>query len=268
VILTTNSQLISFLGDPNFPSKISIDKSDRGERIRLYENLYGQYSRLEFTRWYDRPIAIAGLEKRLIHDLNAQGGFGVFDDGRSLLQRSLLWRKGQEVSALTPIEFPPGRALLVPTWSWMRYEGAIDYLDVPLGEVEWELPDDEIRGPWTAGGAVSWHTGDGKGVVALSATARSFKMVESGTEDFGLFYDMRTPSDTEEKALKCVIAGKMRMKVGFPTGEATHYVLLIMPKKMNSPRGEKIYERVGVGYMAGKFIDLVATGSAGLVSIQ
>jgi hypothetical protein len=150
----------------------------------------------------------------------------------------------------------------------MGYEGAIDYLDLPLGGVEWELPDDEILGPWAEGGMESWHTGDGKRVVALSATARGFKMGGDNEDDFGLFYDMAEPSKMEEKAIKCVIAGKRRMKAGFPTDETTHYVLLIAPKKTDSPREEKIYERVGVGYMAGKYINLGVTGSAELVSIQ
>jgi hypothetical protein len=149
----------------------------------------------------------------------------------------------------------------------MGYKGAIDYLEMPLGGVEWGLPD-EILGPWAEGGAESWHTGDGKGVVALSATARRFKMGQENKEDFAIFYDMDKPTKTEEKTLKCVVVGKRRMKAGTPMDETTHYVLLIAPKKTDSPRGEKIYERVGIGYMAGKFIDLVATGSAGLVNVQ
>jgi hypothetical protein len=147
----------------------------------------------------------------------------------------------------------------------MGYKGAIDYLDLPLGGVEW-LPD-EILGPWTEGGAESWHPGDGKGIVALSATARRFTMGEKNEEDFGIFYDRAEPIKTEEKTLKCVVVGKRRMKAGTPTHETTHYVLLIALKKTDFPRG-KIYERVGVGYIAGKFIDLVATGSAGLVNVQ
>ncbi|TAQ86819.1 hypothetical protein B7494_g4843 [Chlorociboria aeruginascens] len=143
-----DNQLIFFLGDQNFPSKIFSGNSDHGKRIRMYGNLYRQYSRLEFTPWYDRPIAIAGLEKCLICNLNAQVGFGIFNNRRSLLQPSLLWRTGQEASALIPIKLLPDRALLAPSWSWMGYEGIIDYFDVPLREVEWELPDGEIRGPW------------------------------------------------------------------------------------------------------------------------
>jgi hypothetical protein len=49
-----------------------------------------QYSRLLFSRIEDRPIAIAGLEKRLIGAFGTQGGFGVFAAPDGLLQRSLL----------------------------------------------------------------------------------------------------------------------------------------------------------------------------------
>jgi len=47
-----------------------------------------------------------------------------------------------------------------------------------------------------------------------------------------------------------------------------YYVLLIIPKKTDSLKEEKIYKRVGVGYVARKYIYLGATGSAELVSIQ
>lgn len=33
------SKTASFLGDPNFPSKLSNDATSRGEKIRLYEDL-------------------------------------------------------------------------------------------------------------------------------------------------------------------------------------------------------------------------------------
>jgi hypothetical protein len=46
------------------------------------------------------------------------------------------------------------------------------------------------------------------------------------------------------------------------------YILLITLKKSDSPRGEKLYERVGVSYIAGKFIDLVGNRASGLVNIQ
>ncbi|KAJ9148868.1 hypothetical protein NKR23_g4690 [Pleurostoma richardsiae] len=128
-----DNKLASFLGDPNFPQVIALSSS-RGEKIRLYEDLYKQYSRLEFSWLADRAVAIAGLEKRLIRDFN-NGGYGVFDDGRGLLHRSLLWRRGVDQPSLSRIVFPLGRRS-APTWSWMGYNGGIDYFsddDLPLG---------------------------------------------------------------------------------------------------------------------------------------
>jgi hypothetical protein len=149
----------------------------------------------------------------------------------------------------------------------MGYKGAIDYLDLPLGGVDW-LPD-AILSPWAEGGAESWHTGDGKGVVALSATARVFTVGEQDEKNFGTFYDRGKPSKEEEKTFRCVVVGKRMARAKMPVGEITHYVLLIAPKKTtDSPRGEKLYERVGVGYMAGRFIDLVGNGASGLVNVQ
>jgi hypothetical protein len=148
----------------------------------------------------------------------------------------------------------------------MGHKGGIDFLDLPLGGVEW-LPD-EILGPWAEGGEETWHTGDGKGVVELGAAAKGLRIGGVDEEDFKIFYDRTDPVKIEEKTLKCVVVGKRRMTLNTPKDETTHYVLLIAPKSGQSPRGGKIYERVGVGYMAGKFIDWAGTGPAGLVNVQ
>lgn len=190
----------------------------------------------------------------------------MFDDGRSLLQRSLLWRKGQEVSTLERIDFPPETSLLVPSWSWMGYKGAIDYLDLPLGGVDWLT--NEIVGPWVEGGAETWHAGDSKEVVALSATARGFRMGKDEDKDFDIVYDRAKPVKGVEKTLKCVVVGKRKVRPQPPQDETIHYVLVISPNTMDPPKGERIYERIGVGYMAGRFINLVEPGLEEIVSVQ
>lgn len=70
------------------------------------------------------------------------------------------------------------------------------------------------------------------------------------------------------KVIKCIMTRKRRMKAGFLMDKTIYYVLLIIPKKTDSLKEEKIYKRVGVGYVARKYIYLGATGSAELVSIQ
>ncbi|KAL2073331.1 hypothetical protein VTL71DRAFT_10655 [Oculimacula yallundae] len=246
------TQLISFLGDPNFPSKIATESSDRGARIRLYEDFYRLYSRLDFTRWSDRLIAIAGLERRLLRDLDVEGGFGVFDDDRSFLQRSLLWRKGQGVSVLERITLTPEEPLPVPTWSWMGYKSAIDYLDLPLGKVDWTPA--EIISPWKAAKNAP-KTVDGESMTQLKAMARTFAIGEDQEGEISIIYDRSRPSDAEEKTFRCVVLG--RLKEAKPIENTQHYVLLIEPVLFSAK--ENMYRRAGVGYMPGKHIDLRAT---------
>ncbi|KAK0111475.1 hypothetical protein ONS95_001830 [Cadophora gregata] len=257
------NKLISFLGDPNFPSKIAIENSgsDRGERIRLYEDFYRQYSRLDFTRWTDRPIAISGLQKRLLRDLEVEGGFGVFDDGRSLLQRSLLWKRAEDVSTLEKVLLLSGEPIAVPSWSWMGYKNPIDYLDLPLGDVYWT--PDEIVSPWT--GTTKDSDIDGsQNIGRLKAVARGYTVAEDHETRFRIFYDMDKPSEARAKTLKCVVMGRAVAKTRVE--ETTHYVLVITPISVSNE--ESIYERAGVGYMAGSYIDFADAGLLQMVTIH
>lgn len=88
----------------------------------------------------------------MVRDFKACGGYGVFDDkSSSLLPRSLLWRRTDPEQGLKPLRriLPEGQ---LPSWSWMAYDGPIDYLDVPFGEVDWFEGD--IVSPWSGNGAV------------------------------------------------------------------------------------------------------------------
>ena len=244
--------------DPNFP-KVAIQYS-RGGQILFYQDLYSQYSRLKFTRIGDRPIAIAGLEKRVIHAFNTLGGFGVFDDGHSLLRRTLLWHRGFGESTLDRIEFPPDRHMTVPTWSWMAYEGGIDYLDLPFDGVDWE--EKEIRSPWKPGSAGVWHTVDQIGITELSAVARDFDFKESTGQQSQIIYDIPATTDgVVNQQVKCVVVGRLK-SVEYPERDKMHYVLLITQRPSQTFRGEQVYERVGVGYMPGSWINLDQPGTA------
>ena len=176
---TTNnlpsSNLAAFLGDPNFPQ--IIEQANQGEKIMRYQNLYKQYSELDLTNAYDRPVAIDGLQDRILSALRTNGGFGVFDEGkkRGLLRRSLLWYRGNETARLERIVFPPNRAIsTVPSWSWMAYTGGVEYISPVFGGSDWE----EMESPWS--GVAMPGRGGRHGVrsnprnVALVAMARRF----------------------------------------------------------------------------------------------
>jgi hypothetical protein len=252
----TISKLASFLGDPNFP-EVAI-QSTRGGKIRLYQDLYIQYSRLNFTRISDRAIAIAGLEKRLIHDLKTYGGFGVLDDGLGLLHRSLLWQRGSEESTMDRIVFPADRQMMmIPTWSWMAYKGGIDYLDLPFDGVDW---DEQIRSPWNPGSREVWHTGDQAGIVELSAIARDFDFTGTTGPESKLIYDIPGRSSGPSQSVKCVVVGRLKNS-GQNERNKMHYVLLVSPISSQVTRGGQVCERVGVGQVLGRWIKLDPPGT-------
>lgn len=214
------------------------------------------YSRLAFSYQRDRPIAIAGLEKRLIQSFGVHGGFGVLDDdGPGLLRRSLLWCRGSDEASLHRINFDGDERLQVanevpppPTWSWMAYKGGIDYLNLPFGKVEWEQVD--ILSPWSSAPVGAWYSSDpGTSITGLSVIARDFDIGDTTRWNERIIYD--TPKESGSwPGLKCVVLGRT-LNPEQHVLESTHYVLLVRQKTPQTGRGGPFYERVGVGYMPG-----------------
>lgn len=252
------STLASFLGDPVFP-KVAMDSS-RGGKIRLYQDLYARYSRLALSHQEDRPVAIAGLEKRLVKSFGVHGGFGVLDDDSlGLLRRSLLWCRGFDQPSLQRIDFkeherqqtshliPPP-----PSWSWMAYRGGVDYLDLPFDNVDWEGHD--ILSPWSTAQPGTWYSSNsGRHGARISVIARTFDLETMKRSDSNLIFDTPSESKTFISSLKCVILGKMKKSLR-PEHERLHYVLLVSPVPSQGRHGRIMYERVGVGYMPGHLI--------------
>lgn len=219
-----------------------------------------QYSRLQFTKAYDRPSAIAGLEQRLIRAFGQHGGFGVFD---LYFGRSLLWRRENE--AMRDISFPSPRDR-APSWSWMAYEGAIRFLDVPFDGVAWE-GEGQIRAPWSVGRAAGkeWHTGDGGRNSYLTGKVRGINVEAAGN---GVVFD-KVVAPGEQRTVRCVIVG--RQKTTFSPNEAArrHYVLVVARKHEKDGGGEdgsETYERVGVGAVPGSCIVLDGPGLQARIS--
>ncbi|WAO91722.1 Protein kinase domain-containing protein [Fusarium falciforme] len=196
----------AFLGDPNFPD-LAI-KSSKGTKIRFYEELYEGYSRLDLTKAYDRPIAIAGLEQRLVNAFETHGGYGVFQG--EFFGRSLLWvRDARFTDKLKKIDFPSSQKYAVPTWSWMAYQGAITFMNLPFDEVDWEEGRDAIKSPWTwsdsSSSSTTWHTGNSNENIDLTAYARD--LVSPGSAEKGIVYDQGRTGLTDGR-LRCVVVGK------------------------------------------------------------
>lgn len=233
--------------------------SSSGGKISIYQDLYRHYSRLQLGRTFDRPIAIAGLEKRLIGAFKTVGGFGVFDDGRGLLCRALLWHRGSDETTLFRIIFPADHHLKIPTWSWMAYEGGIDYLDLPLNGIDWKL--DEILSPWHVDSVAStWHTGDQK-KTEIKAIARTFAISRRDGAEYKLIYDIPETFDDSSREVKCVVVGtlktkdSLKMSDSLKTPNTMHFVLLITMMGILKDSQASMYQRVGVGQIPGRCIN-------------
>lgn len=245
-------------------------QASRGGKIVMYQDLYSRYSHLQFSHIYDRPIAIAGLEYRLIRDLKIRGGFGVLDEERhGLLRRSLLWRRASSQSSLEKIDFSSGSRSLStlsrpPTWSWMSYKGAIDYIHPEFDQVDWEI--EEIVSPWSSSPLGTWsYTGDSsREPLGLRVVARDFNATDMSrmSEDEIVVLDGPHVSKPE---LECVILGRFKSPGKQEAREArVHLVMFVrFQKRLDGPQGIRVYHRAGVGSVPGSLICWDVEGKRG-----
>ncbi|KAI0432193.1 hypothetical protein F5Y09DRAFT_160880 [Xylaria sp. FL1042] len=246
-----HNNMADFLGDPNFPNKaISVQ---RGLRIRYFQDLYKQYSRLNFSRIEDRPFAIEGLENRLRTAYGTDGAYGIFDDGpgKGLFHRSLLWQRGEDEPSpgLSRIVFPPGCKVTVPTWSWMAYCGGIDYVDPPFDQTIWEKEDIHPPRIKSSSSANSSHTPHAR--MELQVTVRRFNVAGHQEGEVKLVYDIEK-GKPDGMQPQCVVVAKSRE--GRTSQEKKYYVLLVSPSNLPVNGDDHVYERVGAGAMLGRFI--------------
>lgn len=248
--------MVGFLGDPNFPEKAlrndNNSETSRGQKIMYFQQLFKDYSRLQFSHMADKPIAIRGLETRLYAAYRVSGAFGILNDGRDggLFHRSLLWRRDQE-DPMTPINFT-GRNMYVPTWSWMAYEGSIDYLLLrEFNQVHWEK--DDVCPPNINLQNTSLETVALAGELDILVKAREFSEAAEREGHYVVRYDSKRTTSSDGNRPCCVVVAKH--KGGASAAEKLHYVLIVAPKDKTGKGGKMVYERLGVGYMLGRYIE-------------
>jgi hypothetical protein len=140
----------------------------------------------------------------------------------------------------------------------MAYEGGIDFLELPLGGVEW--PESEIHSPWRIKDPRGYHTSDHGAGMELRAIARKFDVKAFSRSEFMIVYDI---PQTEGIPLACIVMG-MRVEDGRPSNAWRHFVLFITPKATEAG----VYERVGVGFMPGTFIDMSIQEESNLIRVR
>lgn len=187
-----------------------------------------------------------GLETRLIDTFQTRGGFGVFE---CFLPHSLLWQRA--TATLKPIESFHNDQVPPPTWSWMAYEGTINYLPVPLGKVTW-CPDNIIS-PFSPQATAASFPNRPVGDPDASYLRASISEI-SGTPNLPTKYTFKAVYDLPDRepshAHSCVVLGS-----GLPyngSGGKVHYVLLVHP--VSGWEVKNVYKRVGVAILDDKYI--------------
>ncbi|EPE02632.1 heterokaryon incompatibility protein [Ophiostoma piceae UAMH 11346] len=258
----------SFFADPDFPQSASTYY--QGMRIRFFQSIYSAYSKLQFSRITDRPVALAGIQSRLAQTFNSRAYYGLV--GKHFY-RSLLWQRADEVQELPCIDFPGDRR--VPSWSWMAVDGEISYLDVPFGEVDWNTlinspmlgsVDDSSSTPLIrqVSDSVAYGTSDAI-ISSPSYGLVSTSVLDNSKPEMAYFFLDRPaqlpPAADLRRTIRCVVVATS--KLGRGEGGQVCYVLVVAPKSYETEG--RFYERIGVGRL---YQDELCTLAEGTIQIE
>jgi hypothetical protein len=166
--------------------------------------------------------------------VETNGGHGVLE---IFLRRGLLWKRqdsrlkcinfsvktGEEKTVLDP----------VPSWSWMAYDGAIEYMDVPLEGADWDQWERDVISPWTS------SKDDGSTSNELQCLVRGIAPLQPGARVF-----LDDQSRLFKGSFKCVVVGSS--KGSQQASNPTYYVLIVASVGSEE---DNVYVRAGVGFL-------------------
>src|SRR4051794_39540030 len=107
--------------DPDFPNRLL--KSGYQRTMEFIHFLFENYSKRWLTVKTDRCVAASGLEARIARTLDCKSRRGIFE---TFLHRNLLWQASD-----IKMEKIVYEARHVPSWSWMAYNGGIQFIKIP-----------------------------------------------------------------------------------------------------------------------------------------
>jgi hypothetical protein len=186
--------------------------------------------------------------ERLTEAFKTRSLAGLFE---TFWGRCLLWQRAERAAPLKKIPFGIHSRRTPPSWSWMASDGVISFIKPEGGQVDWN--DKNITLPFQDHTQASWlRTSHRNDSVAIRAQAFDYDIASSASAaqaDLSWDNGQALPS----AATKCVIIGSEKRQVT-DLRNRIHYVLIVKAR-LKEP-GAVSYERVGVGYLIGKFIDL------------
>ena len=220
--------------DPNFPNRLL--KSGHQRTMEFIHFLFEDYSKRGLTEETDRAVAISGLEARIAGALKCQSRYGIFE---RYLHRNLLWQASD--NKMEQIKYPTRN---VPSWSWMAYNGDIQFIDISFGTVDWinSLQFDEEREF-----ALITDVGEFQDCTIEPDEKRYAVLGLDGMKRGWIQYDVEGGEDLFEK--RCVVAGRKSNKYGDGLNVKEYYILVVRPTSVDDE-----YKRVGVGLIQSDYV--------------
>ena len=218
--------------DPNFPNRLL--KSGYQRTMEFIHFLFEDYSKRDLSEKTDRVVATSGLEARIAGALRCQSRYGIF---QQYLHRNLLWQTSDN-----KMERIVYKTQNVPSWSWMAYNGGIQFMDIPSGKVDWinNLRFDERHEL-----ALITNVGEFRDCT-MEPDGKHYAILDFGRTKRGwIQYDVEEDKDLFKE--RCVVAGK---KSGWNRLDVKEYYILVI--RPTSVDGE--YKRVGVGLIQSDYV--------------
>ena len=218
--------------DPNFPNRLL--KSGDQRTIEFIHFLFEDYSKRDLSEKTDRAVATSGLEARIAGALRCQSRYGIF---QRYLHRNLLWQTSDN-----KMERIVYKNQNVPSWSWMAYNGGIQFIDIPFGTVNWI---DNLQ--FDKGHELALITDVGEfRDCTMEPDGKHYAILDfGGTKRGWIQYDVEEDKDLFKE--RCVVAGK---KSGWHRLDVKEYYILVV--RPTSVDGE--YKRVGVGLIQSDYV--------------
>jgi len=235
ILLLSSFRKRHFMLDPAFPARLLQSTNQR--TMEFIQFLSEEYSKRGLTEKTDRCVAISGLEDRIARARKCQTRYGVF---QLYLHRILLWQRSGE-ERMQRIQYT---TQVVPSWSWMAYDGGIQFMDIPFGTVDWMVSlrfDEKHKYGW-------WFNKNGNPALVtdigvfqncgLEKRDISYAILDSNKAERGwIRYDVEASEGLD--AEQCVVVGRDAYKNELRLRK--YYILVVRPTSVDNE-----YTRVGV----------------------
>ena len=140
--------------------------------------------------------------------------------------------------------------LKVPSWSWMAYNGGIQFLDIPFSLVEWI---DNLRFHGKRGHALRAEIGQFWKCRIEQEETRGVILDSGGTKRGWLQYDVDGGIDVHLQ--RCVVVGRIHKEhknEDEDKDEFEYYILVVSPTC-----SKEEYERIGIGMVQASYVSRV-----------